>query len=111
MRSAASGPYFSASAPRCTPRKGFGASSACTQSGRVASAFGLSATDVLTASDAYVQPWYASSSATTSRLPVAAMATRIARSVASDPEFTRNTVSSGSGASAARRSENSTTAP
>ena len=32
-----------------------------------------------------------------SRLPVAAIASRSAKSLASEPEFTRNTVSSGSG--------------
>ena len=48
--------YRAASAPRYLPRKLFGDSTVCTQSGRVASALGLSAVDVDTASVAYVQP-------------------------------------------------------
>ena len=73
------------------------------------SAFGLSAVEVDTASEAYVQPWYASRTATTSWCPVATRASRRARSTASDPELTRNTVSSGAGSRPASRSENSTT--
>ena len=78
--------------------------------GRVVSALGLSAVDVDTASVAYVHPWYASPTATTSRRPDTAIASRSARSLASEPELTRNTVSSGSGSVAASRSLNSTTA-
>src|SRR5882757_1986761 len=102
--------YRPTSAPRYLPRKLLGDSTACTHSGRVVSASGLSAVDVDTASVAYVQPRYASRTATTSRRPVAAIASRNARSLASEPEFTRNTVSSESGSVAVRRSLYSTTA-
>src|SRR6516164_10616791 len=84
-------------APRYRPRYEFGASTTCTQGGRVLSAFGLSAVEVDTASEAYVQPWYASRTATTSGRPVATRASRSARSTASEPELTRNTTWSGSG--------------
>ena len=49
--------YRTASAPRYLPRKLLGDSTVCTQSGRVASALGLSAVDVDTASVPYVHPW------------------------------------------------------
>ena len=52
----ASPAYCAASAPRYLPRKLLGDSTVCTQSGRVASALGLSAVDVDTASVPYVQP-------------------------------------------------------
>ena len=52
----ASPAYRAASAPRYLPRKLFGESTVCTQSGRVARALGLSAVDVDTASVPYVQP-------------------------------------------------------
>src|SRR3954449_3336506 len=76
ITSTASPAYRPASAPRYLPRKLFGDSTVCTQSGRVVSALGLSAVDVDTASVAYVHPWYASRTATTSRRPVAAVARR-----------------------------------
>ena len=56
ITSTASLPYRTASAPRYLPRKLFGDSTVCTQSGRVASALGLSAIDVETASVPNVQP-------------------------------------------------------
>ena len=52
----ASTAYRPTSAPRYLPRKLLGDSTACTQSGRVVSALGLSAVDVDTASVPYVQP-------------------------------------------------------
>jgi hypothetical protein len=48
--------YRGACAPRYFPRKLFGDSTVCTQSGRVAIALGLSAVDVDTASVPYVHP-------------------------------------------------------
>jgi hypothetical protein len=56
MTATASSAYRTASAPRYLPRKLFGDSTVCTQSGRVASALGLSAVEVDTASVPYVQP-------------------------------------------------------
>ncbi len=52
----ASTAYRPTSLPRYLPRKLFGDSTVCTQSGRVVSAFGLSAVEVDTASVPYVQP-------------------------------------------------------
>ena len=96
--------------PRCVPRNVFGASISRTHSGRVSSARGLSPIDDETASEPMVHPWYASRTASTVGRPVAVVTSRSARSTASLPLFTRNTVSSGSGASAASRALNSATA-
>ncbi len=50
MAATASWAYWDAPAPRYFPRKLFGDSTVCTQSGRVFNALGLSAVDVDTAS-------------------------------------------------------------